>query len=956
MTPHAARVSGAALFFGTLALSVTTFAATPAPREPLSWRLLPPDDIENLRAAVEGGLDPHHPLVEALERHGRFDPVEPPPADPFRPLSIPFDAQSTSSLAQDALVNLRLWTCLRCNNLPAAQVEPSVAVHGNHVVVAVNNYGGTCNLTTREDYAYSSDGGVTYTDALGFPPTEQNGQMFGDPAVAVNRKTGVFYISALNGGGTGGNGTAFTGVACAKAHFSGSSFVLDRLTRTVTNPYSTGHFYDRPFMTVDSLSGNVYFTWADFGTINNAIMFQAFDADLNPLSPMVTLAPEDTACGYQDAQPAVGPNGEVYVVWWQTTLFRDSIAIRKSLDHGATFGPRQLVSARFHSDSWNGPPGMQRGFGMVVPSIAVDNTNGPHRGRIYVSWEGALDYFAPTGTQAPRVEVERNDVLSRATPFVPGSILRGRLELYDRDIWKFTGLAGQTFVALASWDSTGAQTTVTLHHASNPADTTTDVVLSSTGLPDNGIIFSLPSDGTYYMQFDLDHTVTAPVTYVVGTALIVPGPNDIARDVRDPLFSWSDDFQNWSTPIRLNDNAPGYDSVYPSLAVDGQGRLYCAWLDYRDDAFFGIKCRTVMASSGNGGVTWGANRALADAGSYWPMAMCINNGNSIGDYMQMSADGDRVLAAFTDARFGDSDILADASVHSQSLTCPGDITIVASPDTTIQFDLFNGGNYTRGFNWSLTDTRGWISAVVPAASGAQSLDPGQHLAVTATVFPSNCTGDSTIATFAVTDPYIPGSVQSCVSVVRCAGGITPTLVSLLGTEVSSDRVMLIWTGSDHGAAATVYRHGTSDDWAPLGHAAFDGSGQLRFEDRTVAPGARYAYRLGWVVSGAEQFSPATWVSVPAAFSLSFAPPRPNPSPGSARLSYVLSHAGPVRLDLFTATGARVRTLESGMRDAGPHEVAWNGTDERGRSMPSGVYFARLDAEGRAMRHLVMVLR
>ncbi len=53
-------------------------------------------------------------------------------------------------------------------------------------------------------------------------------------------------------------------------------------------------------------------------------------------------------------------------------------------------------------------------------------------------------------------------------------------------------------------------------------------------------------------------------------------------------------------------------------------------------------------------------------------------------------------------------------------------------------------------------------------------------------------------------------------------------------------------------------------------------------------------------------------------------------------------AGPVRLDVFDVRGRLVRTLVAGNRPGGLLRVDWDGTDERGRSLPSGVYFGRLE--------------
>src|SRR5262249_1552889 len=165
----------------------------------------------------------------------------------------------------DALANLRSASCAGCDNLPVSQVEPSVAVHGDQVVVAFNDISVTCRGGSRENFAYSSDGGLTYTDAGGILLGDNGLSLYGDPAVSVNHKTGAFYIEGLGSGGFIGIGFSICG---AKGHFSGSSFVLDVVKRVVVNT-DPDQFYDRPYVAVDSLTGNTYFTWARFTSIAN---------------------------------------------------------------------------------------------------------------------------------------------------------------------------------------------------------------------------------------------------------------------------------------------------------------------------------------------------------------------------------------------------------------------------------------------------------------------------------------------------------------------------------------------------------------------------------------------------------------------------------------------------------------------------------------------------------------
>ena len=70
---------------------------------------------------------------------------------------------------------------------------------------------------------------------------------------------------------------------------------------------------------------------------------------------------------------------------------------------------------------------------------------------------------------------------------------------------------------------------------------------------------------------------------------------------------------------------------------------------------------------------------------------------------------------------------------------------------------------------------------------------------------------------------------------------------------------------------------------------------------------------------------------------------PNPFNPRTTLVFALDVAGPVRFSVYSATGALVRTLVDERRSAGEHPVLWNGTNDIGAPVASGVYFARLVA-------------
>jgi PKD repeat protein len=70
---------------------------------------------------------------------------------------------------------------------------------------------------------------------------------------------------------------------------------------------------------------------------------------------------------------------------------------------------------------------------------------------------------------------------------------------------------------------------------------------------------------------------------------------------------------------------------------------------------------------------------------------------------------------------------------------------------------------------------------------------------------------------------------------------------------------------------------------------------------------------------------------------------PNPFNPTTTIQYNLPEAAQVRLEIYNMTGQRVRTLVSGGMDAGNHSVQWDGTNEYGEKVASGVYIYRIVA-------------
>ena len=68
---------------------------------------------------------------------------------------------------------------------------------------------------------------------------------------------------------------------------------------------------------------------------------------------------------------------------------------------------------------------------------------------------------------------------------------------------------------------------------------------------------------------------------------------------------------------------------------------------------------------------------------------------------------------------------------------------------------------------------------------------------------------------------------------------------------------------------------------------------------------------------------------------------PNPFNLSTNIKFALPIAGQVDLEIFNILGQRIRTLISDNMPAGFHQAVWDGCDETGKPVASGVYFTRL---------------
>jgi len=235
---------------------------------------------------------------------------------------------------------------------------------------------------------YSTNGGTSWggVDLPLPPPKTQSGIDFGsDLTLALDSSNNLFYgyIVVHFGRGNGINGTE---MAVARSVDGGRTYP------TVTFfdfENGTNHFNDKPMITADQnavspFRDSVYIAWdAASGGSSGGGVRVARSRDHGATFSTTRVDDPNGPGRSIGASPAVGPNGEVYVAW--NDYVTNAIIFNRSFDGGQTWGVPTTISTKTLPFDLRIPAESFRGA-LVYPSLDVDRSSGPHRGRIYCSW------------------------------------------------------------------------------------------------------------------------------------------------------------------------------------------------------------------------------------------------------------------------------------------------------------------------------------------------------------------------------------------------------------------------------------------------------------------------------------------------------------------------------------------------------------------------------------------
>lgn len=241
------------------------------------------------------------------------------------------------------------------------QSETTISKNGQYVVAGFNDVRGfSLPNVSVSGYAYSSDGGATWTDGGQLPTAGGSSAVYGDPDVKTWTDPGTqqdyFFYSSLY--------TTPGGSSSLCVHVSTDGGVTWSAPREVTTATSATDFCDKEFMGVDPETGRIFISWTNFGAAQTMRITYSDDKGLT-WGGLTTFA---TSVGQGSVPRAAGNGQNVYVAWRTAS----TVQLCRSTNNGSTWsGPTTIVSGLANPMN---PYGSDRIHGFI--GMDVDHTTG----------------------------------------------------------------------------------------------------------------------------------------------------------------------------------------------------------------------------------------------------------------------------------------------------------------------------------------------------------------------------------------------------------------------------------------------------------------------------------------------------------------------------------------------------------------------------------------------------
>ncbi|MCK4236238.1 MAG: T9SS type A sorting domain-containing protein, partial [Candidatus Krumholzibacteria bacterium] len=129
-----------------------------------------------------------------------------------------------------------------------------------------------------------------------------------------------------------------------------------------------------------------------------------------------------------------------------------------------------------------------------------------------------------------------------------------------------------------------------------------------------------------------------------------------------------------------------------------------------------------------------------------------------------------------------------------------------------------------------------------------------------------------------------------------------------------------------------------------------------YEDRTIEPGKEYRYIIAALTLDGREIRSTEVIACSKVPPLALNQNVPNPFNPRTTIGFFMPGTEHVQLDIYDLEGRLVQRLIDKPMHSGRHQIEWNGRDNRGRTVASGVYFYRLTAGKQTSAKKMILLR
>jgi len=342
-------------------ININTNAQEFLPKRDLPPKYVPDTRIDNMvywRRMAELGLVPVQPAKRPPAALKRSSKLSAPGITTYDSPDIP--VTETNSLQSENSIFFFFYDGIRLLNSNNSHPAPYTGAQ----------YGA--------DALLSPDGGATWEGTV----QGAGGYNFGDPAVAISYTGRMFVGFIFSGGGQGvsysdDNGQTWhkKGVASAPG---GVGSILDKNHLWVDNSQSSPY------------KGFLYDSWTTVGggtTSGEIQVSRSMDGGMAWQMPVLISKAIDAGSHNQGVNLHTGPDGEVYAVWSVYDVWpagENALGFARSLNGGQNWQTSSRILSNIKGIRLQGVNKFMRVNSF--PSMAVDISNSPNRGNIYVVW------------------------------------------------------------------------------------------------------------------------------------------------------------------------------------------------------------------------------------------------------------------------------------------------------------------------------------------------------------------------------------------------------------------------------------------------------------------------------------------------------------------------------------------------------------------------------------------